>query len=101
MEKLRQRILYRYPGVNISYFNDVMNKCSDTNKLSELLNKMREDLDRFIIIEHLNTNTFRELARKLLGDDKRINKIMNSYLLSCEVVLSQYQGMAMTNWNLY
>ena len=40
---------------------------------------MRQDSDRFIIIEHLNTNTFREFACELLGDDERIAKIMNSY----------------------
>ena len=79
MERLRQRILFRYPDVKLSVFNDVIDKCSDTNKLLELLTKMREDVDRFIIIEHLNKNTFSELARKLIGDDKRMNKRMYSY----------------------
>ena len=60
MEKLRQLILYRYPNVQISYFNDVISKCKDTNKLLTLLSNMRKDSDRFIIIEHLRTNTFRE-----------------------------------------
>ena len=85
MEKLKQRILYRYSDVKISCFNDVMDTCSDTNKLLDLLTKMREDSDRLVIIEHLNTNTFREFARKLLGDDERINKKLKSYSLSCEV----------------
>ena len=74
MEKLKQRILYRYSDVKISCFNDVMDKCSDTNKLFDILTKMREDSDRFIIIEHLNTNAFRQFACRLLGDGEKIAK---------------------------
>ena len=59
MEKLKQRVLFRYPDVKISCFNDVIDKCSDTSKLLELVTKMRENSDRFIIVERLNTNTFR------------------------------------------
>ena len=79
MERLRQRILYIYPDVKINYFNDVIDKCSDTTKLLTLLSNLRKNDDRFIIIEHLKTNTFREFANKLLGDDERINKGLNDY----------------------
>ena len=79
MEKLRQRILHRYPEVKISYFNDVIATCSDTNKLLTLLSHMRKDNDRFIIIENVNKNTFRDYAFKLLGQQALLNKRVNDY----------------------
>ena len=77
MEKLRQRILHRYPEVKISYFNDVIAACSDTNKLFTLLSHMRKDKDRFIIIENINKTTFRDYAFKLLGQQTLLNQRVN------------------------
>ena len=79
MEKLRQRILHRYPEVKISYFNDVIAACSDTNKLFTLLSHMRKDKDRFIIIENINKTTFRDYAFKLLGQQTLLNQRVNEY----------------------
>ena len=79
MEKLRQRLLHRYPELKISYFNDVISKCKDTNILLTLLSNMRKHEDRFIIIENINKNIFREFAHQLIGDGEKINKMLKSY----------------------
>jgi len=79
MERLRQRILHRYPDVKINYFNDVMNRCSDTNKLLTVLSNLRKDVDRFIIIENTNYTVFREFAYKLFDEDVLLNKRLKRY----------------------
>ena len=68
MEKLKQILLDRYPNININYFNDVAPHCKNIKQQLILINNLRKDDNRVVIIERSSNIRFNKLARELIGE---------------------------------
>jgi hypothetical protein len=51
MDRIVRTIVYRYPDAKITEFNKIAHKHIEFDKLITLLNKLRMDENRFVIIE--------------------------------------------------
>ena len=61
-------MLDRYPNININYFNDVAPHCKNIKQQLILINNLRKDDNRVVIIERSSNIRFNKLARELIGE---------------------------------
>ena len=65
-QRLATQIHNRYPEAKIAYFNKIANGQIDFDTLLLLLDKMRLDKNRFMIIEKIDKKQFYKFAESLL-----------------------------------
>ena len=77
-QRLATQIHNRYPEAKIADFNKIANGHIEFDTLLLLLDKMRIDQNRFIIIEKINVKQFYKFAKSLL-DPKLTEKDISFY----------------------
>ena len=94
MDRLKQLILNRYPDINISYFNDVAGKCKNIKQQLRLIETLRSNTNRIVVIERTGYIHFNKLASEMFG-----NKINGESLNDYRFILLRGNNQAISvNW---
>jgi len=83
MDTLKGAILSRYPDAKITEFSKITGRGVDFNKSLMLIERLRTDINRFVVIKNNSTNTFDKFVTHFFGAkaSKKNNTVLYMFIL--------------------